>query len=382
LQRVGRCKRGSTLVSFKLPQHSFFCHLLVSTILIWPTLEILITSESMPSLSIDTFLISHDRSRYHATGRDMLAYGYKYGEPWGEDRRAIERAFYGVDRRYTSDSGWSYSSARDGRRSHSGSTAGRYRNASNTGDEQSLVDAMKMVKIGGGKSHDKDGNRSASDRRSRSDISASSSTAGRVAARSTDGHHNNMTSQRSYSTGEYEGKGKARAAVPAKVGRPGILRTSSSFQSDDSDLLGRNEWFHERDTLHSRSSSSSGDYPSQLERNRSQSYGSYGHVPFTAPVYDTYHRSQLVLPLYGYDPRSHGHGHSYNHNANYDDGYDGRSEGTTSYPRTSGYAESSYLGSIYEDMPERYDVSSECGSDDYGSCSDFGNYSESDDDYY
>jgi len=308
--------------------------------------------------------------RYQVAKRDMLAYGYKYDEPWGEDRRAVERAFYGIDRRDRDlDSRWpSYRSPHDGRRGHSGSVAGRHRSASNGNDEQSLVSAMKMVKIGAGKSHDdrtREDNRSASGRRSRSDISASSSIGGRVAVpgrSASDGYQNDKNARYSYNKSDvegYEGKGKSRAAVPVRVGRPGILRATSSYQSDDSDLRGRNEWFNERDTLHSKSGSSSGDYPSPPETHHYQarSQGLYGH----GPDYDTYHQSQ-VLPVYGYG-YGHGHGYNYRDNASY-----GRSDMySASYPRTRGYTED--LGSIYEDWSDSDDGS-------------FGDYSESDDDYY
>ncbi|KAF8076695.1 hypothetical protein FPV67DRAFT_428551 [Lyophyllum atratum] len=46
----------------------------------------------------------------------MLSYGFKYGEPWGEDRRAIERAFHEADIRSNRDSGraWTASNSVDG----------------------------------------------------------------------------------------------------------------------------------------------------------------------------------------------------------------------------------------------------------------------------
>ncbi|GLB34097.1 hypothetical protein LshimejAT787_0109810 [Lyophyllum shimeji] len=37
--------------------------------------------------------------RYRLSHREMLSYGFKYGEPWGEDRRALESAFREEDTR-------------------------------------------------------------------------------------------------------------------------------------------------------------------------------------------------------------------------------------------------------------------------------------------
>jgi len=34
---------------------------------------------------------------YRVSGRDMLSHGFKYGQPWAEDRRALERAFRQMD---------------------------------------------------------------------------------------------------------------------------------------------------------------------------------------------------------------------------------------------------------------------------------------------
>ncbi|RDB19839.1 hypothetical protein Hypma_012830 [Hypsizygus marmoreus] len=52
---------------------------------------------------------SYNDGGYRLSGRDMLSYGFKYGDPWSEDRRALERAFREMDMQSASsaDSGWS-----------------------------------------------------------------------------------------------------------------------------------------------------------------------------------------------------------------------------------------------------------------------------------
>ena len=130
----------------------------------------------------------HQKYRYRVSGRDMLAYGYKYG---AEDRRALERAFDDIDRRDRGmESGWpSYSSAREewrvpllGSRGSAASATGQYGKESREYDTQSLVDGMGMVRIGAGRGHDnhwRDGHGSYhGESRSRSTTSARPRAAG------------------------------------------------------------------------------------------------------------------------------------------------------------------------------------------------------------
>ena len=304
----------------------------------------------------------HYQHRYPVSGRDLLSYGYKYGAPWAEDRRALERAFYAVDRsRSNPERGWSsYSSARDRQRFPSSgshefavSAGGRRQKESNEHDAQSLVDAMGLVKIGEGTSHvSTRGGSNGSYFGDRSRSNASLRAAGNkdydVAGSSDiyrtyreERYRPSHTGSGS-SFGDFEQKGKTRA-VPGNLGGRAstnypVSRRPESYHSNLN--YGRtspaiNEPFHERDTVHSRLNVAKSRPYSQWDQN----YGSY--------EYRSYHGS-MVSPNYGYD-------YSYE----YDDDYSesGSSDYSGSYPSPR-----AYVNSIYEDIPQSYDVTSVCGS--------------------
>lgn len=83
--------------------------------------------------------------RYRVSGRDMFSYGYKYGEPWAEDRRALERAFREADGSHgRSESAWSASTTAHERRNYNTDrSTGSYR-----GDKGQNEGAMEVVRVG------------------------------------------------------------------------------------------------------------------------------------------------------------------------------------------------------------------------------------------
>ncbi|KAF5388405.1 hypothetical protein D9615_000651 [Tricholomella constricta] len=96
--------------------------------------------------------------------REMLSYGFKYGEPWGEDRRALERAFREADTgsERTSESAWTSGSSSgltfggsestDGSTQSTSSSGGLSRvSMSSWGTERAHKNTgVEVVRVGGG----------------------------------------------------------------------------------------------------------------------------------------------------------------------------------------------------------------------------------------
>ena len=234
----------------------------------------------------------------------MLAYGYKYGEPWAEDRRVLEWMFYKMDQIYGSAD--RRRTSRSGSLGSGVSATGRHWRENNESDDQLLADAMGLVRI----DKDHDSNTRHGNSESRSLIGTSSSLAignrDRVApSYAGDGYrHNTRLREERYggshsrrSVSDYRGKGMSRAVGPNVGGRvtthsrPEYLARSHYYDSG----------WRGRDAVHTGSSAdpASWHYSRQLERNPAK-HGSYRYAPREA-AYDTYRGSIVSPDSYSYD---------------------------------------------------------------------------------